>query len=124
MLLIIENLADFFQLMVALLGIAINRCSYNCSQAEEEEKIAPLGTDLETKVKTLQFSRFDHPLPPLCSLCACLLISVLQCVPWAGWKCLRKTWLLARAASLSTTASGSFLITNTTCTTRLVSGER
>ena len=27
-----------------------NNCSYNCSQSEEEEKVAPLCTDLETKV--------------------------------------------------------------------------
>lgn len=33
----------------------MNRCSYNCSQSEEEEKIAPLGTDLETKVNKLHF---------------------------------------------------------------------
>lgn len=50
--------------------------------------------------------------------------SVSLCAPSAGWRCQRKTWLLARAASLSTTASGSCLTTNTTFTTLPVSGER
>lgn len=44
---------------------SMNCCSYNCSQSEEEEKITPLSTDLETKVNTLQFWLFDYPpLPP------------------------------------------------------------
>lgn len=50
--------------------------------------------------------------------------SVLQCVPWAGSRCLRRTWHPARAVLLSTTASGSCLITNITFMTLLVSGER
>lgn len=61
-----------------------NCCSYNCSQSEEEEKIGPLTTDLETKVNTLQFSRFDHPpfqpysFSALC-LCQCFAVRSL------GW---------------------------------------
>lgn len=106
------------------LAVFSMNCSYNCSQYEEEEKIAPLHTDLETKVNKLQLSLFDHPLPPPYSFSVHFSVSVLQCVPLAGWKCLRKTWLLARAALLSTTASGSSLITNTTCMTPLASGER
>lgn len=39
---------DFVPLMIQ---ISLNHCSYNCSQSEEEEKAAPLCTDLETKVK-------------------------------------------------------------------------
>lgn len=33
-------------------------CSYNCSQSEDEEKLAPLCTDLETKVNHLLNFRF------------------------------------------------------------------
>lgn len=44
----------------------MNRCSYNCSQSEEEEKIAPLGTDLETKVNKLQFQTLS--ITPTCTL--------------------------------------------------------
>lgn len=62
----------------------MNCRSYNCSQSEEEEKIAPLGTDLETKVNTLQFPLFDHPPPAPYSfsahfLCQCFAVRSL------GW---------------------------------------
>lgn len=62
----------------------MNRCSYNCSQSEEEEKIAPLGTDLETKVNTLHLSGFDHPPPALGSFSAPLLCQCFA-VRSLGW---------------------------------------
>lgn len=63
---------------------SMNSCSYNCSQSEEEEKVAPLSTDLEPKVNTLQFSLFDHPPPPPYSFSAHFL---RQCfaVRSLGW---------------------------------------
>src|SRR4029434_9761185 len=42
----------------------------------------------------------------------------------AGWRYLRRRWLLARAAWPSITASGSCPTTNTTCMTQQASGER
>lgn len=37
-------------LLCILISFSLCHCSYNCSQSEEEEKLAPLCTDLETKV--------------------------------------------------------------------------
>lgn len=56
--------------------------------------------------------------------CMFTLFSPSRCVPWAGWRWLRRTWHQARAVLPSTTASGSSLITNTTFMTLLASGER
>lgn len=63
---------DFVPLTIQ---ISLNRCSYNCSQSEEEEKAAPLCTDIETKVKmfgdashifSLYLSSFFTPSAPSC----------------------------------------------------------
>lgn len=58
---------DFVLLMIQ---ISLNLCSYNCSQSEEEEKAAPLCTDIETKVKTFgdisSLTEVNGSSPALC----------------------------------------------------------
>lgn len=45
-----KYLSYFILITLLIMTSLANNCSYNCSQSEEEEKVAPLCTDLETKV--------------------------------------------------------------------------
>lgn len=113
----------------------------SCSQSEGKEKMNSLINDLDAKVCALtQTNRHNqsfhsHPTHTFLSFNTQhalnhsfpLLVSLkrfLLCGLWAGWRYQRRRWLQGRAVWLSTTASDSSPTTNTTCTTRLGSGER
>lgn len=61
---------------------------------------------------------------PTCNRITCVSFSVLQCVLWDGWRWLRRTWLLERAALLLTIASDSCPTARMTSETPWASGER